>query len=431
MAIEKLAGSKVKFEIEVPVEKFKEAYEKAFQKENEKVEIKGFRKGHAPRAMVEPQVKAQVVNDALNECMSEAYYDYVVKNNIEVCAQPKIDFDEAKFSEDKPIVFTATVAVNPEVELGEYTNLGIKVEKTKVSAKEVNDEVKRSLERDSMLVKKEGEDAVIAKGDTAVFDFEGLKDGVPFEGGTSKDYSLEIGSGQFIPGFEDQMIGMKAGEKKDLNVTFPEDYHAEDLKGAQVVFKVEVKEIKVREVPELNDEWVKEQKIEGVETVEQYKEHTKKTIFDRKDKANKDKAKNDLYMTVVKNAKFELPEELVEDEANYSLEAAQNQAKQYGLELETLLMYSGQGSLEEYKKSLHEQAKNTLSLRFVLREIARKENFEATKEEIKNKYTELADQYKLSVDQVKAQVSLSAINEEIVSQRAYDFIAEKNPFVEE
>ena len=136
-------------------------------------------------------------------------------------------------------------------------------------------------------------------------------------------------------------------------------------------------------------------------------------------------------MTVVKNAKFELPEELVEDEANYSLEAAQNQAKQYGLELETLLMYSGQGSLEEYKKSLHEQAKNTLSLRFVLREIARKENFEATKEEIKNKYKELADQYKLSVDQVKAQVSLSAINEEIVSQRAYDFIAEKNPFVEE
>ncbi len=431
MAIEKLAGSKVKFEIEVPVEKFKEAYEKAFQKENEKVEIKGFRKGHAPRAMVEPQVKAQAVNDALNECMSEAYYEFIVKNNVEVCAQPKIDFDESKFDENKPIVFTATVAVNPEVELGEYTNLGIKLEKTVVEDKEVEEEVKRSLDRDSMLVKKEGEDAVIAKGDTAVFDFEGLKDGVPFEGGTSKDYSLEIGSGQFIPGFEDQMIGMKAGEKKDLNVTFPEDYHAEDLKGAQVVFKVEVKEIKVREVPELNDEWVKEQKIEGVETVEQYKEHTKKNIFDRKDKANRDKAKNDLYMTVVKNAKFELPEELVEDEANYSLEAAQNQAKQYGLELETLLMYSGQGSLEEYKKNLHEQAKNTLSLRFVLREVARKEKFEATDEERENKYKELADQYKLSVDQVKAQISLSAINEEIVSQRAYDFIAEKNPFVEE
>ena len=431
MKIEKLAGSKVKFDVEVSSEKFKEAYERAFKKENEKVEIKGFRKGHAPRQMVESQIKAQVINDALNEAMSEAYYEFIIKNNIEVCAQPKIDFDESKFDENKPIVFTATVAVNPEVELGEYTNLGIKLEKTTVKKKEVEEEIKRSLERDSMLVKKEGEDVAIEKGDTAVFDFEGLKDGVAFEGGTAKDYSLEIGSNQFIPGFEDQMVGMKVGEKKDLNVTFPEDYHAEDLKGAQVVFKVEVKEIKVREVPELNDEWVKEQKIEGVETVDAYKKHVEKTIFDRKDKANKDKAKNDLYMTVVKNAKFELPEELVEDEANYSLEAAQNQAKQYGIELETLLMYSGQGSLEEYKKNIHEQAKNTLSLRFVLKEIAKKEAFECSDEEVENKYKELADQYKLSVDQVKAQISLSAIKEEITSQKAYDFVSEKNPFVEE
>lgn len=432
MTIEKLAGSKVKFDVVIPVETFKRALDDSFEKNNKEVTIKGFRKGQAPRSVYEAVYGVQsLYNDALNYAISETYYEAVTENNLEVCGYPKIDLDETKINESEPINYTVTVSVNPTVELGEYKNLTITKDKVQVLAKEVEEEIKKTLDRNSMLVKKEDENAVINEGDTAVFDFTGYKDGVEFDGGKATDYSLEIGSHQFIPGFEEQMVGMKANEEKDINVTFPEDYHAENLKGQPVVFHVKVKEIKYKDVPKLDEDFVKEQKIDSVSTPEEYKAHVKKTITERKENAASEKAKNDLYMQVVKNAKFELPEDLVEEEANYSLEKAEQQAKQYGMDLETLLKYTGGQTVEEYKATLKTQATNTLSLRFVLKEIAKAEGFTATDEELEAKYKEIAEMYKLSDTQVKDQVSKSAATEEIVTERAYKLIEETANFVTE
>ena len=432
MTIEKLAGSKVKFDVVIPVETFKRALDDSFEKNNKEVTIKGFRKGQAPRSVYEAVYGVQsLYNDALNYAISETYYEAVTENNLEVCGYPKIDLDETKINESEPINYTVTVSVNPTVELGEYKNLTITKDKVQVLAKEVEEEIKRTLDRNSMLVKKEDENAVINEGDTAVFDFTGYKDGVEFDGGKATDYSLEIGSHQFIPGFEEQMVGMKANEEKDINVTFPEDYHQENLKGQPVVFHVKVKEIKYKDVPKLDEDFVKEQKIDAVTTPEEYKAHVKKTITERKENAASEKAKNDLYMQVVKNAKFELPEDLVEEEASYSLEKAEQQAKQYGMDLETLLKYTGGQTVEEYKATLKTQATNTLSLRFVLKEIAKAEGFTATDEELDAKYKEIAEMYKLSDTQVKDQVSKSAATEEIVTERAYKLIEETANFVTE
>ncbi|MBP5342568.1 trigger factor [bacterium] len=429
MQIEKLSGSKVKFDVIIPVDTFKKALDDAFEKKNKEVEIPGFRKGKAPRHVFEARFGVEsLYNDALNYAISETYYEAVSENNIEVCGYPKFDLDESKISQTEPITYTVTVSVNPTVELGEYKDLEIEKDKVTVLAKEVEEEISRTLDRNSMLVKKESADDTVEVGNTVVFDFEGFKDGVPFDGGSAKDYSLEIGSHQFIPGFEEQMVGMKANEEKDLNVTFPEDYQAEELKGKDVVFHVNVKEIKYKDVPKLDDEFVKDQKIENVTTVDEYKKHIKKTIADRKENAANEKAKNNLYMTVVKNAKFELPEDLVEEEANYSLEKATEQARQYGMDLETLLKYTGGQTVEQYKETLKTQATNTLSLRFVLKEIAKQEGLTATDQELEAKYQEIADQYRLSIDQVKDQVSKSAATEEVVTEKAYKLIEESNKF---
>jgi len=430
MNIEKIAGSKVKFEVIIPVETFKKAVDAAFEKKVKEVEVPGFRKGACPRSVFEARFGVEALyNDALNEAISETYYNAITENNIDACAYPKIDLDENKINQTDPIHYTVEVAVYPVVELGEYKGLEIEKEKVSVTAKEVNDQIEATLNRNAMLVKKAGEDVKIEKGDTVVFDYEGLKDGVAFDGGTAKDYSLEIGSGQFIPGFEDQMVGLKEGEQKDLNLTFPEEYHAKELAGAPVVFKVNIKEIKSKEVPALDDEFVKDQKIEGVETVDAYKKHIKEEITERKETQALNKAKNDLYQKVIENAKFELADELVEGEAQYSVEQAEAQAKQYGLPLETLLQYTGQGTLEQFKENAKAQARNSLALRFVLKEIAKAEKFEAQEEEIEKKFNEIAEQYKLSVEQVKAQVAKSAIVEEIVSERAYKFLEEACKFV--
>jgi len=431
MNVNKLAGSKVQFEVVIPVETFKKAVDEAFEKKNKEVEIDGFRKGQAPREVFEAKYGVEsLYNDALNTAISETYYQAIVDNDIDVCGYPHIDVDEKKVGQTEPIHYFVTVSVYPEVELGQYTGLEIEKEKVNVSAKEVNENINSTLSREAMLVAKTGEDVKIENGDTVVFDFEGFKDGVAFEGGSAKDYSLEIGSHQFIPGFEEQMVGLKVGEKKDLDVTFPEDYHQEDLKGALVTFKVEIKEIKVKETPVLDDEFVKGLKIEGVETVDAYKKHVKQDLKDHKEEHALEHAQNDLYMGIVKNSKFELADDLVEEEAAYSLQQAEAQAKQYGLDLQTLLSYTGGGSVDDFKAHLHEQAKNTLSLKFVLKAIALKENFEVTKEEMEAKFSEVAEQYKLTVEQVKAQLPEAAIKEEILNQKAYDFVGEKNPFKE-
>lgn len=434
MNVNKLSGSKVQFEVVIPVETFKKAIDDAFEKKIKEVEIPGFRKGMAPRSVYEAKFGVEsLYADAVNSAIGETYYNAIVENDIQVCGYPKIDLDEKRINQEEPIHYFVTVSVYPEVTLGQYKGLEVVKDKVSVSAKEVNDMVKRALDKESMLVVKTGENVKLEKGDTAVFDFEGFVDDKAFEGGSAKDYQLEIGSNNFIPGFEDQMVGMVSGEKKDLNVKFPETYHAENLKGKDAVFKVELHEIKVKEMPELDDEFVKGLKIEGVETVDAYKKHLKEHEKEHKEHHAKEKAENDLFELIVKNATLELPEDLVEEEATYQFQQVEAQAKQYGVTMETYLQIAiGGMSVEDYKNNLKENSRKQLSFKFVLKEIAKQENFAISDEDIAKKYDEIVEQYKqqkVTLDMVKAQIPESAVKEEIMTSKAYEFVLANNSFV--
>ena len=434
MNVNKLPGSKVQFEVVIPVDTFKKALDTAFEKKIKEIEVPGFRKGTCPRNVYESKFGVEsLYDDALNEAISETYYQAVMENNIEICGYPHIDLDQKKINQEEPIHYFVTVSVYPTVELGEYQGLKIEKAKVSVSAKEVETEIKAALERDSMMVDKE--DQTIAKGDTAKFDFEGFVDDKPFEGGAAKDYELEIGSGQFIPGFEDQMIGLKVGESKDLKVKFPDDYHSEELKGKDAIFKVTINGVKYREVPELTLDWVKEQKHSHdgkdlvFESVEDYKKHIKEHIKEHKEADAENTATNKLFDTVIKNAKFEIPEDLIEDEVNQDMKNAEAQAKQYGLTLDMLLQYSGGQTVEQYKAQLKEQAEKRLSLRFVLKAIGDKEDIKVEEEEINAEFKSLAEHYKMEEAQVRQAVSVDAVKEEIKTQKAYDLVKQLNPFV--
>ncbi|MDD4070739.1 MAG: trigger factor, partial [Candidatus Izemoplasmatales bacterium] len=262
MIIDKLSGSRVHFEVNVTKEQFEHGLDHAFAIENEKVTIKGFRKGKAPRNVFEAKYGVEALyEEAIQHVLQETYYNTVMENNIDVVAQPKIDLDVTKIKRGEDFSYRVTVAVKPEIKLGEYKNIKVELLPTDVSDAEVEAEINRKLEQNAeMVVKEEG---VIEKNDTAVFDFSGSVDGEKFEGGTAENHELVIGSGNFIPGFEDQMLGMASEEEKDVVVTFPEDYQEKSLAGKEAVFAVKVHEIKQRVVPTLDEEFVKEQNMEG------------------------------------------------------------------------------------------------------------------------------------------------------------------------
>lgn len=432
MQITKLPGSKVKFEVIIPVETFQESIEEAFKKKNQEVEIKGFRKGQAPKEVYIANYGIEsLYEEALQLSINYTYFNAVTENKIDACAYPQIDLDQEKFNPNEPIHYEVTVSVYPEVELGQYTGLEIKKEKVSVSAKEVNEKVNADLEKEAMMVVKEGEDAVIVKGDTAVFDFEGFKDGVAFEGGSSKDFSLEIGSGRFIPGFEDQMIGMKAGEKKDLNVKFPDDYQAEDLKGAEVVFKVEVKSIKQKSLPELNDEFVAGLKIEGVSTVDEYKKNIKKEIKEHKEHHANEHAEADLLNQIVQASKLELAEDFIDEQVEREMEYHKREAKQYNIPFENFIQYYGYENVDAYKAQIRVGCETSMAQNFVLKAIAEKEGMVPSKEEIDQRVQEIAKQYHVSIEQVKQSIPESSVIDDINAKKAIEFIHKNNKFVTE
>ncbi len=418
--IDKISGSRVTFDVVVSKEKFEEGLTKAFEKKVQEVEVKGFRKGHCPRDVYEKKFGVESLYDeALNIVISDTYYEVVEANNIDVCAYPKIDFDPSKIKRGEDFTYNVKVAVKPVVELGKYLGVEVKKASDLVTDDEVEARINDNLRRNAMLVLKD--EQVIENGDTAIFDFEGFADGVAFEGGKAENYELVIGSGQFIPGFEEQMIGMKANETKDINVTFPENYQAENLKGKDARFVVTVHEVKSQELPELNDEFVKEQNIDGVETVNDYRKHLYDEILASKKERNENSMIDELFKNIVANAKYELPEELVNDEAKRFEENTTKQAKQYGLELETYLMYTGT-NLEKFREDLKEEAKKSLGFQFVVQEIANKENIVVSKEELESKYAELAKQYNVSIEQAKAGLPEYVVADEVKFRKAIDLV---------
>ncbi len=425
LKIEKLEGSRVQFEISVSAEKFEEGLDQAFKIENEKVEIKGFRKGKAPRKVFENKFGIEsLYNEAIQHVLQETYYNAVVENKIDVVAQPKIDLDPNKIQRGEDFTYVVTVAVKPEIKLGDYKNIKVSLAPTQVSDSEVDAEISKKLEENAeMIVKEEG---TLDKGNTAVFDFRGSVDGVEFEGGTAENYELEVGSGQFIPGFEEQMIGLKTEEEKDVVVTFPEDYQQESLAGKEAVFAIKLHEIKERKIPELSEEFVKDLDIENVDTVDAYKEHIRKDLEEQKEKSNQNHLRQSVIEKATASAEFEVPEEMIEDETNRMFKQQESQIKQYGLDFETYLQYMGK-SAEDFKVELKDQAVKNITQQMVISEIGIAEKIEATEEEVNVKYDELLEQYKsqnVSMEQIKQAIPSTALESEIIFGKTIDFLVD-------
>ncbi len=420
--IDKLSGSKVRIEVTVSAEEFESALAYAYDQIKDKVEVKGFRKGKVTQAMYEKQFGVEsLYEEAVNYAMSQSYYESVTSNNVEVVAQPKIDFDITKVKKGEGFTFVAEVAVKPEVTLGEYKGLEFKELSLEVADAEVDAEVAKLLEQNAELVVKE--EGSLENGDTAIFDFEGFVDGEAFEGGKAEGYELKIGSGQFIPGFEDGMLGLAIGESRDVDVTFPEEYQAENLKGKAAVFKVTLHEIKQLETPELTDEFVASLDKEGITTVDALKADTLSNLQEAKVKQN-DNAKLDFAVEkATENASFDLPEEMVENEKNRMMDNVAQQAKQYNLELEQYLQFSGL-TREAFEENLRKDAKKSVSYNLVIEAISKAEAIECTKEELDAKYGELATQYNMSIEQIQAAAPEDSIKYEVIYKKTLDFLVE-------
>ncbi len=420
--VDKLSGSKVRVEIDVTAHHFEHGLDHAFEAVKGDVEVKGFRKGKVPRAIYEQKFGVEsLYEEAINHVLGETYYNAVMEHDLEVVAQPKIDLDITTIERGKDFSYVATVAVKPDIELGEYKGLTFKKQSDEVTDEDVQNDIDKLREQNAELVLKEA--GTLESGDTAIFDFEGFVDDEPFEGGKAENYELKIGSGQFIPGFEDQMIGMAVGEEKDLNVTFPENYQAENLKGKDAVFKVKLHEMKVRELPELTDEFVKELDKDGIETVDQLKADAKQRLEEQLKQKNKNERIDFAVTEATNNATFELPEEMIVEEKNRLMDNVAQQAKQYNLDLDTYLQFSGI-SKEDFEKNLMKDAEKSLSYNLVIEAIGKAEGIEATDEEREAKYQDIADQYNMGLDQVKAAVNDSAVDSEIKYRKTIDFLVD-------
>lgn len=420
--IDKLSGSKVRIEVEVTADQFEHGLQHAFDAIKGDVEVKGFRKGKVSRTVFEQQFGVEsLYEEAINHVLQETYVEAVLSNNIDVVAQPKIDFDITTVKAGEGFTYVAEVAVKPEVTLGEYKGLKFAKLSEEVTEEMVNTEIEKLLEQNAELVLKE--EGTLENGDTAIFDFAGSVDGEFFEGGTAENYELKIGSGQFIPGFEDQMIGLAVGEEKDVNVTFPENYQAEHLAGKDAVFAVKLHEMKVKRLPELTVDFVEELAQEGIETVEDLKADAKDKLQKQLVQENKNKKIDFAVEEAISNASFEVAQEMIVEEKNRLVDNVAQQAKQYNLDLETYLSFSGV-TKEDFDKNMMKDAEKSIAINLVIEAIAQEEGITATEEEINTKYEELAAQYNMGIEQVKTAVNPEAITFEVAYRKTLDFLVD-------
>ncbi len=430
MNITNLPGSKVQFEVEVSVETFKKALDEAYEEQAKNYEIPGFRKGHVPKEIyMAREGEKSLYPKALDLVINDTYYEVVENEKLKVVSQPDIDLDYENIKSSEPFKYTVTVEVVPQVTLGEYKGLEVEKDSIEVSDSEVQAVIDRQLREDTMESDKE-ESEPVEDGDKVIIDYEGSVDGELFEGGSAKEQPLVIGSHTFIPGFEEQLIGLKKGDVKDINVKFPDDYQAEHLKGKDAVFKITLHSIKRMETPEFNDDFVLGLDHEGVKTADEYRAHIKEHLGEHKEHDASEKAEKALLDKIIENAKFDVPEKLVAEEANYMFEEeAQSFEQQYkGFKFDMYLSYTGQ-TKESHIESLKEEAKFRFSRDFVLGAIAKAEKIDATKEELEKEYEDIAKYYSLSVDDVKARLNEERVTEQVTLRKAYEFVKENNKFV--
>ncbi len=399
-------------------EEWANAQEKAFNKLAKNFEMPGFRKGQAPKALVRKQMSDErIMVEAVDEVATDALFKGLEEHQLNMITRPTLDID--KMTKDEvTIKFIVTVA--PEVKLGKYKGFTIKKKAVEVKDKDVEKRLKDYQERYAELVEKRGK---VAKGNTAIIDFEGFLDGVAFEGGKGENYPLEIGSGSFIPGFEDQLIGMKANEEKDITVTFPENYQAEDLAGKEAVFKVTVHSVKQRKLPELDDEFAKEveEKDQKFETLDDLRNYVVDTLTKEKTEEADQNAENELMSKVVDGAEVEIPDVMVEDELNQMVNDFKNRLTQQGLTFDLYKQFTGQDEAK-IREEMGKDAYNRVKVRLVLSEIAKQENMEVTDEELEEEFQTIANMYKMDLAKVKEQIDANAVKYDLRIRKAYDLI---------
>ncbi len=403
--------------IKVEGEDWEKELDKAFQKANRKAKIAGFRPGKAPKnVFIKHYGKESLYYEASNSAIEKAYEKLLTENeNLDIVSEPQVNIENI---DDTGITFKFTLTLRPEVKLGKYKGLSVKKEAVKVTKEEIAESIDHMREHYKENVTKEGK---IKKGDIAVIDFEGFKDGVAFEGGKGENYSLEIGSNTFIPGFEDQLVGLKAGEEKEINVTFPEDYHAENLKGQPVVFKVKVNEVKEVVIPELDKDFFDDLGMDGIDSKEALEKQVKENITAKKEKEAEDKYIDDLLAAVAKDSEVEVPEVMIKDEQHRMLHEYEQNLKMQGISLEQFMQFTGlthDKLMEEYK----ETATKRVTYRLILDAIIKKEKIDATEKEVDKEVSELAKKYKMEKEQFINQFGTETVKYELKFKKVLDLL---------
>lgn len=419
--VEKLENNMAKLTIEVEAAEVEKALEKAFQKQKGKISLPGFRKGKAPRAMIEKMYGPEVFyDDAINAMIPDAYDNAVDECGEDVVSQPEIDIVTIKKGE--PFVFTATVALKPPVELGKYKGVTVPKVETEVTDEDVEKALQKERENNARNITVT--DRAVKDGDMTVLDFEGFVDGVAFDGGKGENYPLTIGSGAFIPGFEEQLIGAEIDKEVEVKVTFPEDYQAAELASKDAVFKCTIKEIKEKELPELDDEFASE--VSEFDTLAEFKEDIKKNLAESKAKEAKDEKEANVIEAIVKEAKMEIPEAMITTQQNQMLDEFAQRMSMQGLSMEQYCQFTG-ATRDKLFESVRPQAEQRIKSRLVLEEIAKAENIEATDADVEEELKAMAEAYQMDIEKVKEMLpekSLVEIKKDIAVRKAAEFAVE-------
>ncbi len=419
LQVEKLEHNMAKLTIESPAEELEKALQKAYLKQKNRINVPGFRKGKAPRQLIEKMYGPEVFyEDAANELIYTAYADALKETEEEIVSRPQISVTQIE--KGKPFIFTAEVALKPEIELGKYK--GVKVTKidTAVSDKEIDEELEKERDRNSRMV--DVTDREVKDGDTVNIDYKGETDGTAFEGGTAEGHELKIGSHSFIDTFEDQIIGKKIGDEFDVNVTFPEEYHEKSLAGKPAVFHVKLNGIREKQLPELDDDFAAD--VSEFSTLKEYKEDIKKRLTERKENQAKAQKEDEAIKAIVADSKMDIPEAMIDTEAQQLLENSDNRFRQQGFTLQQYMQFSGM-TAEMIKDQMQAQAKINIESRLVLEAIAKAENFEASEEEVEEEIGKMAEGYRMEKDKIRdllGEDEMKSLRKDIEMRKAADFI---------
>jgi len=421
--VEHLGKSMVKITMEVDADTFKKAIETAYLKNRGKINLPGFRKGKAPRKLIEQAYGAEVFyDDAANEVMQPAYEKALAETELDIVSRPTIDIVKAKEGEE--FIFSAEVAIKPEAVLKDYKGIELKKEEISVSDEDVAKKLAEVREQNARII--DVDDRPVKTGDTVTIDYAGSIDGVPFEGGTDQEHKLTIGSGQFIPGFEDQIIGKNIGDEFDVRVTFPEKYHAEELAGKEAVFAVKLHAITEKELPELDDELA--QDVSDFDTLAEYKEDIKKELFHEKEHKAEHEREHQIMDALVERLEVELPEPMIDLEVENQIYNMENRMRAQGFSLEQYMQFTGQ-TMSALQDSLKESAAKSIKGRLALEAVAKAENLEVTAEDLEKEYQQMAESYNMEVEKIKEVVPEEEVKDTLLNRKALSLVTEAAKFI--